>query len=102
MLMPVFHGESSEYPKGTILDQEDIEYIISENLSNNQVAAAMLMLSDLTKDDLQMFSESELREQISEVIAKKIYGQVKPLRIGDDVMDAEYFGIRFEDVKRWS
>lgn len=101
MLMPVFHGKSSDYPKGTILDEEDIAYIVCEKISSYQASTAMLMLSDLTKDDLCMFSDEELIEEISDVIAKKIYRQTEPLRIGEDVMDAEYFDIKFEEVKSW-
>lgn len=101
MIMPVFHGSSADYPKGTILDEEDIASIVSENLSSQQASAAMLTLSDLMKEDLSMFGDEEIIEMISAVIAKKIYKRTKPLRIGEDVMDAEHFGIRFEEVKSW-
>lgn len=101
MIMPVFHGNSSDYPKGAILDEEDIAIIVSDNLSSQQASAAMLTLSDLMKEDLSMFSDEEIIDMVSQIIAKKIYKQTKPLRIGEDIMDAEYFGIKFEEVRSW-
>ncbi len=103
-MLPVYMGKAADYQRGEILDQMDIEAIVSMKLTDEQVMGVALMLSDRTREEIEdHYTRAELRELISGAVAKMLYNSNDPRTLipvaGQEPLSAEDFDISIEEVR---
>lgn len=106
MMLPVYMGKAADYQRGEILDQMDIEAIVSMKLTDEQVMGVALMLSDRTREEIEdHYTRAELRELISGAVAKMLYNSNDPRTLipvaGQEPLSAEDFDISIEEADSW-
>lgn len=104
MMLPIYMGKAADYQRGEILDQMDIEAIVSMKLTDEQVMGVALMLSDRTRDEIEdQYTRAELRELISGAVARMLYNSNDPRTLisvaGQEPLSAEDFDISIEEVR---
>lgn len=106
MILPVYTGKSADYQHREILDQMDIEVIVSMKLTDEQVMGVALTLSDRTRDEIEdNYTRAELRELMSGAITRMLYNSNDPRTLisvaGQKPLRAADFDISFEEVDSW-